>query len=108
MPWHAAQVYFAREYDCYAPNSLLLDNALATMGAGVPSAMAAKLVKPEVRNNTCWIWTPIWRLLAAWPWLPDRGSVLLLLRQYKQSACGDRQSSMAAAIAHLLARTCVV
>jgi Thiamine pyrophosphate enzyme, C-terminal TPP binding domain len=44
-----AQVWFAREYPCYAPNSLLLDNALATMGAGVPSALAAKLVKPEVR-----------------------------------------------------------
>lgn len=42
------QVWFAREYPCYAPNSLLLDNALATMGAGVPSALAAKLVKPEV------------------------------------------------------------
>jgi len=41
------KVWFAREYPCYAPNSLLLDNALATMGAGVPSAMAAKLVKPE-------------------------------------------------------------
>lgn len=41
------KVWFAREYPCYAPNSLLLDNALASMGAGVPSAMAAKLVKPE-------------------------------------------------------------
>lgn len=44
-------MWFAREYPCYAPNSLLLDNALATMGAGVPSAMAAKLVKPEVRSS---------------------------------------------------------
>ena len=31
----------------YYPNTLLLDNALATMGAGVSSAMAAKLVKPD-------------------------------------------------------------
>lgn len=44
-------MWFAREYPCYAPNSLLLDNALASMGAGVPSAMAAKLVKPEVSRT---------------------------------------------------------
>jgi acetolactate synthase-1/2/3 large subunit len=29
------------------PNTVLLDNALATMGAGLPSAMAAKIVHPE-------------------------------------------------------------
>jgi thiamine pyrophosphate-dependent acetolactate synthase large subunit-like protein len=29
------------------PNTLLLDNALATMGAGLPSAIAAKLVFPS-------------------------------------------------------------
>jgi len=34
-------------YECYAPNTLLLDNALATMGAGLPSAMAAKQLNPE-------------------------------------------------------------
>ena len=37
-----AQVWFAREYPCYAPNSLLLDNALASMGAGVPSALVPR------------------------------------------------------------------
>ena len=38
------KLWFARNYRAYAPNTLLLDNALATMGAGLPSAMAAKLV----------------------------------------------------------------
>ena len=37
------KIWFARNYECYAPNTMLLDNALATMGAGLPSAMAAKL-----------------------------------------------------------------
>jgi acetolactate synthase-1/2/3 large subunit len=41
------KIWFARNYECYAPNTLLLDNALATMGAGLPSAMAAKLLKPN-------------------------------------------------------------
>jgi len=40
------KLWFARNYECYAPNTLLLDNALATMGAGLPSAMAAKQLKP--------------------------------------------------------------
>lgn len=29
------------------PNTLLLDNALATMGAGLPSAMAAAILHPD-------------------------------------------------------------
>ncbi|MDH3257708.1 MAG: thiamine pyrophosphate-dependent enzyme, partial [Nitrospinota bacterium] len=37
----------ARNYKSYATNAVLLDNALATMGAGLPSAMAAKIVHPE-------------------------------------------------------------
>jgi len=41
------KIWFARNYECYAPNTLLLDNALATMGAGLPSAMAAKQLNPE-------------------------------------------------------------
>lgn len=41
------KIWFARNYKCYGPNTLLLDNALATMGAGLPSAMAAKLVNPD-------------------------------------------------------------
>jgi len=41
------KIWFARNYQCHAPNTMLLDNALATMGAGLPSAMAAKQIHPE-------------------------------------------------------------
>jgi len=41
------KIWFARNYQCHAPNTLLLDNALATMGAGLPSAMAAKELYPN-------------------------------------------------------------
>lgn len=41
------KIWFARNYECYAPNTMLLDNALATMGAGLPSAMAAKQLYPD-------------------------------------------------------------
>lgn len=41
------KIWFARNYHCHQPNTLLLDNALATMGAGLPSAMAVKLIQPE-------------------------------------------------------------
>lgn len=41
------KIWFARNYKCYEPNTLLLDNALATMGAGLPSAMLAKLINPD-------------------------------------------------------------
>lgn len=41
------KIWFARNYKAHCPNTVLLDNALATMGAGLPSAMAAKLVFPE-------------------------------------------------------------
>jgi acetolactate synthase-1/2/3 large subunit len=41
------KVWFARNYKCYQPNTLLLDNALASMGAGLPSAMLAKLINPN-------------------------------------------------------------
>ena len=40
------KLWFARYYLCNQPNTLLLDNALATMGDGLPSAMAAKMVYP--------------------------------------------------------------
>ncbi|WP_237064979.1 acetolactate synthase large subunit [Microbulbifer guangxiensis] len=43
------KIWFARNYPAHSPNSVLLDNALATMGAGLPSAMAAKLVYPDRR-----------------------------------------------------------
>jgi acetolactate synthase-1/2/3 large subunit len=41
------KIWFARNYRAKMPNTVLLDNALATMGAGLPSAMAAHLVFPN-------------------------------------------------------------
>ncbi len=41
------KIWFARNYAAKCPNTVLLDNALATMGAGLPSAMAAKMVHPD-------------------------------------------------------------
>ncbi|RUT73063.1 acetolactate synthase large subunit [Ancylomarina longa] len=41
------KIWFARNFPAYHPNTILLDNALATMGAGFPSAMAAKMVYPD-------------------------------------------------------------
>lgn len=41
------KIWFARNYPACQSNTLLLDNALATMGAGLPSAIAAKIVYPE-------------------------------------------------------------
>ncbi|MDD5769481.1 MAG: acetolactate synthase large subunit [Candidatus Gracilibacteria bacterium] len=40
------KIWFARNYITYFPNTLLLDNALATMGAGVASGMEAKRINP--------------------------------------------------------------
>jgi acetolactate synthase-1/2/3 large subunit len=41
------KIWFARNYPARQSNTVLLDNALATMGAGLPSAMASKMVHPE-------------------------------------------------------------
>lgn len=43
------KLWFARMYPTYAADTLLLDNALATMGAGLGMAMATKLVRPDRR-----------------------------------------------------------
>jgi acetolactate synthase-1/2/3 large subunit len=43
------KLWFARNYITHAPNTLLLDNALATMGAGLPSAMMAAMLNPNKR-----------------------------------------------------------
>ncbi|MGA8600195.1 MAG: thiamine pyrophosphate-dependent enzyme, partial [Beijerinckiaceae bacterium] len=43
------KIWFARNYRTYVPNTLLLDNALATMGAGLPSAIMAALLYPKRR-----------------------------------------------------------
>ncbi len=41
------KVWFARNYTSYEPNTLLLDNALATMGAGLASGLEAKRINPD-------------------------------------------------------------
>ncbi|HUG17795.1 MAG TPA: thiamine pyrophosphate-dependent enzyme, partial [Planctomycetaceae bacterium] len=38
------KIWFARNYKAHSPNTVLLDNALASMGAGLPSAIASKIV----------------------------------------------------------------
>jgi acetolactate synthase-1/2/3 large subunit len=43
------KIWFARNYRTSVANTLLLDNALATMGAGLPSAIAASLIHPDKR-----------------------------------------------------------
>ncbi|NTJ63316.1 acetolactate synthase large subunit [Agrobacterium rhizogenes] len=43
------KIWFARNYRTRMANTLLLDNALATMGAGLPSAMVASMLYPERR-----------------------------------------------------------
>ena len=43
------KIWFARNYRTQVANTLLLDNALATMGAGLPSAIMASLLHPERR-----------------------------------------------------------
>jgi acetolactate synthase I/II/III large subunit len=43
------KIWFARNYRTHVANTLLLDNALATMGAGLPSAMMAAMLYPKRR-----------------------------------------------------------
>ena len=43
------KIWFARNYRTHVANTLLLDNALATMGAGLPSAMMAAMLFPKRR-----------------------------------------------------------
>ncbi|RWO89963.1 acetolactate synthase large subunit [Mesorhizobium sp.] len=43
------KIWFARNYRTRMANTILLDNALATMGAGLPSAMMAALLYPQRR-----------------------------------------------------------
>jgi acetolactate synthase I/II/III large subunit len=46
------KIWFARNYRTHVANTLLLDNALATMGAGLPSAMMAAMLL--IRTAACW------------------------------------------------------
>jgi acetolactate synthase-1/2/3 large subunit len=43
------KIWFARNYRTHVANTLLLDNALATMGAGLPSAIMAACLNPNRR-----------------------------------------------------------
>ena len=43
------KIWFARNYIANEPGTILLDNALATMGAGLPSAMMAAMLSPGRR-----------------------------------------------------------
>jgi acetolactate synthase-1/2/3 large subunit len=43
------KIWFARNYRTRVANTLLLDNALATMGAGLPSAIMAAMLYPQRR-----------------------------------------------------------
>lgn len=48
------KIWFARNYEAHSPNTVLLDNALATMGAGLPSAIASKLVFADRQVMAIW------------------------------------------------------
>jgi acetolactate synthase I/II/III large subunit len=43
----AHKIWTARNYRAYAPNTCLIDNALASMGISLPGAIGAKLVYPD-------------------------------------------------------------
>ncbi|MFT4627803.1 MAG: acetolactate synthase-1/2/3 large subunit [Myxococcota bacterium] len=43
------KIWFARNYPALQPNTVLLDNALASMGAGLPSAMEVARLYPKRR-----------------------------------------------------------
>jgi len=58
------KVWLARNYPAYFPNTILLDNALATMWAWLSSAMAAKMVNPD-KNVVCVTWDG-WLVMNLW------------------------------------------
>ena len=41
------KLWFSRLYKTFKPNTFLVDNALATMGAGLPAGIAAKILHPD-------------------------------------------------------------
>lgn len=43
------KLWFARNYPAYDNNTVLLDNALASMGAGLPSGMMASMLYPDLK-----------------------------------------------------------
>ena len=43
----AHKMWIARHYNCYEPNTCIISNGFATMGIGLPGAIAAKLINPD-------------------------------------------------------------
>ncbi|HML36337.1 MAG TPA: acetolactate synthase large subunit [Bacillota bacterium] len=48
----AHKMWIGRLYNCYRPNTCLISNGFASMGIGVPGAVAAKLLNPDKRILT--------------------------------------------------------
>lgn len=48
----AHKMWIGRLYECYKPNTCIISNGFATMGIGVPGAIAAKLVHPDKKVLT--------------------------------------------------------
>jgi len=48
----AHKLWVARVYPCYKPNTCIISNGYATMGIGVPGAMAAKILHPDKKVVT--------------------------------------------------------
>lgn len=48
----AHKIWVGRVYPCYAPNTCIISNGFASMGIGVPGAIAAKLIYPDRRVVT--------------------------------------------------------
>ncbi len=48
----AHKMWIGRLYGCYRPNTCIISNGFASMGIGVPGAVAAKLLNPEKRVLT--------------------------------------------------------
>jgi acetolactate synthase-1/2/3 large subunit len=63
------KVWLARNYPAYEPNTILLDNALATMWAWFSSAMEAKRLNPEKKvvcvTGDWWLVMNLWDLETA-------------------------------------------
>lgn len=48
----AHKMWIGRLYSCYRPNTCIISNGFASMGIGIPGAVAAKLIYPEKRILT--------------------------------------------------------
>ena len=48
----AHKIWVARVFPCYEPNTCIISNGFASMGIGLPGAVAAKLLYPEKRVVT--------------------------------------------------------